>query len=226
MVGASDKTPRSSKTRKQPPVPRRADWQATRVRILSAASSLFASNGYARTSTVDLAEAAGVAETTLFRHFPTKAQLFEQAVILPFQQAVRDLAQRRRERPTGVATEDAAFDFYDEILGVVRRDARLLIATLAVLTFDGDAEQFSALNDIFKELLNYIDEVLAYRAAERDFQIDPKVAGRIMLSMVLGLALGERMLFEPGARPNTHDLAAQMAKFSAYGLPGGTTSPG
>jgi AcrR family transcriptional regulator len=225
VVGASDEPLRSNKTRKQPPVPRRADWQATRVRILSAASSLFASNGYARTSTVDLAEAAGVAETTLFRHFPTKAQLFEQAVILPFRQAVHDLSERRRQRPTGVATEDAAFDFYDEILVVVRGDARLLIASLAVLTFEGDSEQFSALNHIFRELLDYIDEVVAYRAAERKFHTDPKMAGRIMLSMALGVALGERLLFEPGTTPSTHDLAVQMAKFSAYGLPGGTTRP-
>ncbi len=44
----------------------------TRTRILRAAEKLFASRGYDGTSTRDLADRAGVAEGTLFRHFPNK----------------------------------------------------------------------------------------------------------------------------------------------------------
>ncbi|WP_414530647.1 TetR/AcrR family transcriptional regulator [Nodularia chucula] len=41
----------------------------TRTRILQAAQKLFASKGFDGTTTRDLAQAAGVAEGTLFRHF-------------------------------------------------------------------------------------------------------------------------------------------------------------
>jgi AcrR family transcriptional regulator len=46
--------------------------QQTHRRILQAAQHLFATQGYERTTTKQLAEAAGVAEGTLFRHFENK----------------------------------------------------------------------------------------------------------------------------------------------------------
>jgi len=44
----------------------------TKTRILQAAQRLFARNGYDGTTTRDLADTAGVAEGTLFRHFENK----------------------------------------------------------------------------------------------------------------------------------------------------------
>jgi AcrR family transcriptional regulator len=51
-----------------------------RQRIIEAASEVFASNGYARTTTRNLATAAGVTEVTLFRHFGSKENLFTAVV--------------------------------------------------------------------------------------------------------------------------------------------------
>ncbi|MEM9483710.1 MAG: helix-turn-helix domain-containing protein, partial [Cyanobacteria bacterium P01_F01_bin.116] len=44
----------------------------TQEKILEAAQRLFARRGYGGTTTRDLAQAAGVAEGTLFRHFENK----------------------------------------------------------------------------------------------------------------------------------------------------------
>jgi AcrR family transcriptional regulator len=44
----------------------------TRIKILRAAQKLFAQKGYNGTTTRDLAQKAGVAEGTIFRHFPNK----------------------------------------------------------------------------------------------------------------------------------------------------------
>ena len=46
-----------------------------RCRILEAAKDLFARNGYDRTTTRDVARAAGIATGTLFNYFPTKEQI-------------------------------------------------------------------------------------------------------------------------------------------------------
>jgi AcrR family transcriptional regulator len=46
-----------------------------RARLLEAARSLFAQRGYAATTTAELARAAGVAEGTVFHHFPSKGAL-------------------------------------------------------------------------------------------------------------------------------------------------------
>ena len=47
-----------------------------RQRILDAAAESFQSLGYARTTTQGIADKAGVAEVTLFRHFGDKQKLF------------------------------------------------------------------------------------------------------------------------------------------------------
>jgi len=51
------------------------DPDQTRVRIMEAASQLFAEKGFAGATTRAIAELAGVNEVTLFRHFGTKEKL-------------------------------------------------------------------------------------------------------------------------------------------------------
>jgi AcrR family transcriptional regulator len=52
-----------------------------RVAILNAATDLFLELGYDRTSLARVAESAGVSKATLFKQFPTKAELFEATVL-------------------------------------------------------------------------------------------------------------------------------------------------
>jgi len=55
-------------------VTRRGD--ATRAKLIDATRSVVREVGYARASTRTIAQAAGVAEGTIYRHFPDKAALF------------------------------------------------------------------------------------------------------------------------------------------------------
>ena len=52
-----------------------------RAAILGAATVLFLESGYDRTSLARVASNAGVSRATLFKQFPTKAQLFETVVL-------------------------------------------------------------------------------------------------------------------------------------------------
>lgn len=52
-----------------------------RAAILDAATGLFLELGYDRTSLARVAESAGVSKATLFKQFPTKAELFEATVL-------------------------------------------------------------------------------------------------------------------------------------------------
>src|SRR4051794_27494329 len=78
---------------------RRPAYLESRARILAAAQKLFGERGYQGTTTKDLAEAAGVAEKTLFRHFPSKGAIFKDAVITPFHTFVSDYIRHWQERP-------------------------------------------------------------------------------------------------------------------------------
>lgn len=54
---------------------------SNRAAILDAAAGLFLESGYDRTSLARVAEHAGVSRATLFKQFPTKAELFEATVL-------------------------------------------------------------------------------------------------------------------------------------------------
>ena len=60
----------------------RLDNDERRKAIVAAAGPLFARKGFAGTTTRELAEAAGISEALLFRHFPTKKQLYSEILRL------------------------------------------------------------------------------------------------------------------------------------------------
>jgi AcrR family transcriptional regulator len=56
----------------------RLDSEERRRGIVAAALPLFARKGFAGTTTKEIAEAAGVSEALVFKHFPSKAVLYEE----------------------------------------------------------------------------------------------------------------------------------------------------
>jgi len=60
----------------------RLDSDDRRRAIVTAAVPLFARNGFAGTTTRELASAAGVSEALLFRHFPSKQSLYREILTL------------------------------------------------------------------------------------------------------------------------------------------------
>jgi AcrR family transcriptional regulator len=74
---AREKSSSECRSRGRPPL--RSDDE-TRQIIFDAARHAFAANGYAATSTEELARRAGISTKTLYRLFPTKAALFEAMV--------------------------------------------------------------------------------------------------------------------------------------------------
>jgi AcrR family transcriptional regulator len=60
----------------------RLDGDDRRKAIVSAAVPLFARDGFAGTTTRELAAAAGVSEALLFRHFPSKQSLYREILAL------------------------------------------------------------------------------------------------------------------------------------------------
>ena len=66
--------------------------QSTRDKILETALKLFSQKGYLGATTKEIAKEAGIAEVTLFRHFPSKEKLFENVISThSFLPALKDL---------------------------------------------------------------------------------------------------------------------------------------
>lgn len=64
-----------------------------REEIIAAAQSVFAANGLAGARTSTIADAAGVAESMLYRHFASKQELFEVAVVEPVAEFVEGVVR-------------------------------------------------------------------------------------------------------------------------------------
>lgn len=108
-----------------------------RALLLDGAARVFAERGFDSATTAEIAAAAGVSQSALFRHFPTKSELFAAAAVEPFSafmEEFRETYARQRERGLAGADLMRGFitDLYDNIDG--RRDV-----VLALLTARDDA---------------------------------------------------------------------------------------
>ena len=130
----------------------------TRGRVLRAAMTLFAERGYAATTTRALAEAAGVNEVTLFRHFGSKLGVL-QALGELF--AEKSLAQALDELPD---PEDAR----GTLLALARREIAESIENGGVaLRLAFDATSVPELKGLMSEGPGHNFEVLTAYMADR-----------------------------------------------------------
>jgi AcrR family transcriptional regulator len=81
---------------------------ATRQRILDAAGQRFAANGFAASTTRDIADAAGIATGTLFNYFATKEAILASLVADAAGAAQQEFEESARE---GDSFEEALFAF-------------------------------------------------------------------------------------------------------------------
>lgn len=93
-----------------------------RRQILEVAARLFSQRGYAGTTTKQIATAAGIGETVLFRQFPTKGQLYEDllehripaANVENWLRELRAIAERRDDEALFSAVVDGILFSYRE----------------------------------------------------------------------------------------------------------------
>lgn len=85
--------------------PRPRDAQATRARLIRAALDLFTAQGFRATTTPEIAQRAGVAEATIYRHFPGKDALLVAACVeaLSFGRGLVALEEAEHDRDTRAA---------------------------------------------------------------------------------------------------------------------------
>jgi len=123
--------------------------EETRQRLLDAARRLFAEKGYGHTTSAEIAEAAGVTERTLFRHFPTKSDL----LLANFRQHGAALRAAMRAQP-----EDA------RPIEVVRAGVRAFAERLARATDQEREETIAAYSETLP-VLTMLEIVLSNEAA-------------------------------------------------------------
>ncbi|MDX2240520.1 MAG: TetR/AcrR family transcriptional regulator [Leptolyngbyaceae cyanobacterium bins.302] len=167
----------------------------TRTRILKSALRLFARQGYDGTTTRDLAEAANVAEGTLFRHFPNKKAILIEVATQGWVEILTDLL-----------TELSGMGSYKAVAQVMRRrmlhlheNADMLRVCFMEAQFHPDlrdhiqTEVIAKMTDVAEAFFQTAMDQGIYR------QMDPKMVARVFLGMFAVAGFSQSTIMAPGA---------------------------
>jgi AcrR family transcriptional regulator len=192
----------------------------TRRKILDAARGVFARSGYRGGRTVDVATLAGVTERTLFRYFPSKAELFTVAVVEPFHDYVAAFVRDWNEREHGVrsAHEETRL-FYGGLLDMLDEHRGLMVALVAARAFDDpDGRVFPRLGSELAELLGTAEPTMRVESETRGFRGLPSINVRLMFGLAITMSLHGDWLFTPNDRPDRETLLDELTAFTLNGL--------
>ncbi|MGA7933512.1 MAG: TetR/AcrR family transcriptional regulator [Kovacikia sp.] len=187
----------------------------TRTRILKSALRLFARKGFDGSTTRDLAEAAGVAEGTLFRHFANKKAILVEVATQGWVEILTDLL-----------TELSEMGSYKAVAQVMRRRMLHLHANADMLRVCFMEAQFHP------DLRDHIQsEVIAKMTdvAEAFFQtamdqgiyrpMNPKMVARVFLGMFAVAGFSQSTIMEPGAAASEmQEMAEGLAEIFLNGV--------
>ncbi len=168
-----------------------------RIRILQAAQRLFASLGFDGTTTRDLAQAAGVAEGTLFRHFSNKKAILVEVATQGWVEILTDLL-----------TELSAMGSYKAVAQVMRRrmwnmhkNVDMMRVCFMEAQFHPDlrdriqAEVIVKMTDVGEAFFQSAMDKGIYR------RMDAKLVAKVFLGMFAVAGFSNNTLMEPDASP-------------------------
>lgn len=169
----------------------------TRDRILEAGLKTFSKKGYLGATTKEITKKAGVAEVTLFRHFPSKEKLFEEMISnYSFLPALKGLLPELKNLDYRKALSVIAERFLERLYE--RRDLiRIMHAEIHHYPSKVRVIYHNFIDEIFKTLAAYFKE-LQNRRELRSF--DPEIAARAFLGMFFSYFNAQEILLKKNAR--------------------------
>jgi AcrR family transcriptional regulator len=187
----------------------------TQTRILEAAKKLFARRGYDGTTTRDLAQAAGVAEGTIFRHFESKKAILIEVATQGWVELLTDLL-----------TELSEMGSYKAIAQVMRKrmlnlhkNADLLRVCFLEAQFHPDLRQQIQTDVIVK--MTDVAEAFFQTAMDQGIyrQMNPRVVAQVFLGMFTIAGFSQDSIIPDGASPQAFiEMAEGMADIFLNGV--------
>jgi AcrR family transcriptional regulator len=200
----------------------RARPGGVRARTLAAARELFSKNGYQATTTKEISIKAGIAEPTLFRHFGSKAELFETTILEPFTAFISAWTSSWEQMPADDPLPELAETLLGGLFKLVHEDRRLfreLIAARADPQSDLHQPAVSISAQVRQGLRAVHDAGLDIAAARGLRDLDPPATIASVTSMVIGSVLLEDWVVPGGLRkPSQARMITEMTKLVTDGI--------
>lgn len=190
-----------------------------RSRLLEAGLEVFAERGYAGASTKEISRRAEVAEVLLFRHFGSKERLFDEAVLIPFEQFI-DAYSRKWAGHGAVETsmEDLVREYVEILYGFFEQNRLLFDALLAAKAHHPSAAV--RLEELFGRLQKIVrDAAVEFGLPVRNFALTT----RLSFGLIMSAALHSDMLFATEQPLPRDTIVGQLCGYLLHGIASGPT---
>jgi AcrR family transcriptional regulator len=195
---------------------RRRGFDEMHHALLNAAVDVFALRGYSGATTSEIARRAATSEALLFRHFRSKADLFEAAVVAPFASFVARYADSWARREDPHSPELMAYEFVTWTFCKLREHRTLALALLGSVLHDNGIDDH---RDTFKQLIADCMAVLDHEAMSSGWaDVDVAVTTRIILSGLMSAALFKEFMFESPEEVDDQLILDQYVAFVLHGI--------
>jgi AcrR family transcriptional regulator len=186
--------------------------------LLDAARDLFARQNYSSTTTREIAEAAGVTEYLLFRHFGSKAALFREALVVPFTSFIDKFGETWRTVVPGVTNEDElARDFVGELYDLFVEHRGLIVTLLASEGLSDQEMAEAGIADV-RRALAVLGRISTEGVAILQMQSShPDLAAHSTVAMVAGMA-AFRSTFFGARRPSRDAIVEELTQTILHGF--------
>lgn len=187
----------------------------TRQRILTAALSLFARQGYDGTTTKDLAQKAGVAEGTLFRHFANKKAILIEVAIAGWIEILTDLLTELSEMGSCKAIAQV---MKRRMLHMQKNSNLLRVCFIEAQNHPElrqriQAEVIAKMTDVAEAFFETAMSKGIYR------QMNPKIVAQVFLGMFAIAGFSEQTVIDPGASPQKlQEMAEGISDIFLHGV--------
>jgi AcrR family transcriptional regulator len=158
-----------------------------RQQILDEASALFAEGGYDGTSIRCIARACGITEAAIYRHFTSKAHLYEE--VIRAKAAQHDIPGLLARADAGSSLEDVLGMVANTVLDMAERDPQLM-RLMTSNTLDGGPVGPILFREIRLPFIEYVAGQLRRRLETGTIRpVDPLITARCFVGMVMDCAL-------------------------------------
>jgi AcrR family transcriptional regulator len=186
-------------------------------RLLEAACDEFELNGYAGTTTADIARRAGVVEPLIFNHFGSKAKLFHDSIFKPLNRHfVQFLATHLVDANDADSLRANTQQYILELKQFLERHSRMLMSLVVAQVYACDkvqgVSQIEGLNDYFSRAV-----AMAKKRRTGKPKVDPDLMSRISFATILSCVIFKDWLF-PDGLASDDEINAAVSGFVMEGI--------
>lgn len=204
------------------PARRRRSPAEVRQLLLDSAVEMFAAHGFGGTNAKEIAEAAGVSESTVYRHFDSKSALFVEAAINPLEGFLAELSDWVVEQFDLVAGQDFMHILTEYLFEQMRARRGIMLALLSSSQHPEMAAQIAQIRTRLEDgIFKPLHMIGMYRAKQRNLDVDPekmRMTSRLVVTLVTSTSIFSDWILPNGPRqPGPERILDELVDFILYG---------